>query len=192
MQERHTGEYYQFNLVVSLLNVLTPNWRHQLIEIATDGASTMTGCIKARYEHSSIKWMPFTHLPDMVWSTPTWSCNEASLLQAVQWEIPQHTHKCHGTLAPSAELDCWHEVNVSNICHNMLDVNGKAVEVVDWQASMIDETHYWKKPACTASIDWWIVFAVIYSLVQGVNAMCCSARYEYSHVRTKITIVQSC
>ena len=55
MQERHTGEYYQFNLVVSLLNVLTPNWRHQVIEIATDGAPTMTGCIKARHEHSSIK-----------------------------------------------------------------------------------------------------------------------------------------
>ena len=36
MRERHTGEY-QFNLVVSLLNVLAPNWRHQLIGIATDG-----------------------------------------------------------------------------------------------------------------------------------------------------------
>ncbi len=43
--EQHTGEY-QANLVVSVLDVLAPNWRHQLIRIATDGASTMTGSIK--------------------------------------------------------------------------------------------------------------------------------------------------
>ncbi len=45
MREQRTGEY-QFNLVVSLLNVLAPNGRHHLIGITTDGASTMTGCIK--------------------------------------------------------------------------------------------------------------------------------------------------
>ena len=45
MRERHTGEY-QFNLVAFLLDVLAPNWRHQLIGPATDGASAMTGCIK--------------------------------------------------------------------------------------------------------------------------------------------------
>ena len=45
MRERHTGEN-QYNLVVHLLDVVAPNWRHQLIGIATDGASTMTGCIK--------------------------------------------------------------------------------------------------------------------------------------------------
>jgi hypothetical protein len=27
--------------------------------------------------------------------------------------------------------DCRHEINMSNVCHNTLDVNGKAVEVVD-------------------------------------------------------------
>ncbi|KAI2500302.1 hypothetical protein MHU86_14182 [Fragilaria crotonensis] len=40
MRERHTGEY-QANLVVSLLDVLAPNWRHQLIGIATDGMNTL-------------------------------------------------------------------------------------------------------------------------------------------------------
>ena len=45
MRERHTGEY-QYNLVVSLLVVLAPNWKYQLIGIGTDGASIMTGCIK--------------------------------------------------------------------------------------------------------------------------------------------------
>ena len=45
LREQHTGQY-QFNLVVTLLDVLAPNWRHQLIGIAIDGASSMTGCIK--------------------------------------------------------------------------------------------------------------------------------------------------
>jgi hypothetical protein len=45
MRERHTGEY-QANLVVSVLDVLAPNWRYQLIGIATDAALTMTGSIK--------------------------------------------------------------------------------------------------------------------------------------------------
>jgi hypothetical protein len=40
--------------LVSLLNVLAPNSRHQLIGIATDGASTMTGCIKGT-SNASIK-----------------------------------------------------------------------------------------------------------------------------------------
>jgi hypothetical protein len=45
MREQHTGEY-QYNLVVSLLDAIAPNWKYQLIGIATDGASTMTGRIK--------------------------------------------------------------------------------------------------------------------------------------------------
>jgi hypothetical protein len=45
MRERHTGEY-QYDLVDEALNVLAPNWRHQLIGITTDGASAMTGCVQ--------------------------------------------------------------------------------------------------------------------------------------------------
>ncbi len=45
VQEQHIGED-QYNLVVSPLDILAPNWKHQLIGIATDNASTMTGCIK--------------------------------------------------------------------------------------------------------------------------------------------------
>jgi hypothetical protein len=42
MREKHTGEY-QFDLVVSALNILCPAWKFKLIGIATDGASSMTG-----------------------------------------------------------------------------------------------------------------------------------------------------
>jgi hypothetical protein len=44
MRDRHTGEY-QFNLTVRFLDNIAPTWRHKLIGIASDGASTMTGCI---------------------------------------------------------------------------------------------------------------------------------------------------
>jgi len=43
--ERHTGEY-QYGCIVEAMNVLAPNWRHQLIGITTDGASAMTGCVQ--------------------------------------------------------------------------------------------------------------------------------------------------
>lgn len=45
MRERHTGEY-QYDLIVRTLDVLAPNWRHQLIGVSSHGAaSSMTGCI---------------------------------------------------------------------------------------------------------------------------------------------------
>jgi hypothetical protein len=45
MRERHTGKY-QHGLIVAALDVLAPEWRHQLIGVASDGASTMTGCMQ--------------------------------------------------------------------------------------------------------------------------------------------------
>ena len=79
MREQHTGEY-QFRIVVTLLeDVLAPNWGHQLIGIAIDGASTMTGCIKGTATHLS-----FSYLPHLVWKTPDGSCNETSLQQILR------------------------------------------------------------------------------------------------------------
>jgi hypothetical protein len=49
-------------------------------------------------------------------------------------------------------------------------VNGKAFEVVDQQRVRL-MLHFTEKiPACTPSIEWWIVVAVIYPLVQRVEA----------------------
>jgi hypothetical protein len=45
MRERHTGKY-QYGLYVAALDVLAPEWRHQLIGVASDGASTMIGCMQ--------------------------------------------------------------------------------------------------------------------------------------------------
>lgn len=45
MRERHTGEY-QFNLAAKFLSHIAPTWQKKLIGIASDGASTMTGCVR--------------------------------------------------------------------------------------------------------------------------------------------------
>ena len=45
MRERHT-KAYPFGWVNKLLDVIAPIWRDQLIGIASDGASDMTGCIQ--------------------------------------------------------------------------------------------------------------------------------------------------
>jgi hypothetical protein len=82
--------------------------------------------------HPFIKQMPFTHsTPNPVWSTPTWSCDEANLQQVVQWEGPWHAHKRHWVLVLSAELEVKKKSNV--LCHDSLAVTGKASEVVDVQ-----------------------------------------------------------
>jgi hypothetical protein len=86
MKERHTGEY-QFDLVTKLLGILAPNWRYQLVGIATDGASTMTGCISgtctrlAREFHSSIYriWCGAHQLDLVVKKAFSRLCNETFL-----------------------------------------------------------------------------------------------------------------
>jgi hypothetical protein len=45
MRERNTGEY-QYELIVAALDVLAPECRYQLLGVATDGASAMTGCVR--------------------------------------------------------------------------------------------------------------------------------------------------
>lgn len=45
MSQCHTAAY-QYDLVVEAMNALAPHWRHQLIGIATNGASALTGCIQ--------------------------------------------------------------------------------------------------------------------------------------------------
>ncbi len=114
--EQHTGEY-QYNLVVSLLDVLAPNWRHELIGTAMDGASTMTGCIQGTCTHLSNEchsrifqiWCGAHQLDLVMKRAFNKLCNE--------------------------KFDCWHEVNMSNICHNSVAVNGKVFAVVDRQKS---------------------------------------------------------
>jgi hypothetical protein len=45
MRERNTSQY-QFDLVITALDVIARNWRYQLIDIASDRGSTGTGCVQ--------------------------------------------------------------------------------------------------------------------------------------------------
>jgi hypothetical protein len=168
MQERHTGEY-QFNLVVSLLNVHAPNWRHQLVGIATDGASTMSGCIKGTSTrlsnecHSRIFriWCGAHQLDLVMKRAFNKLCNEKFLDTLTS--VMGHLRRRQNLIA-----------DMKSTCPTFVTTRWMSMgKLLKW---LIDKRvrlmrHFTeKKPACTPSIEWWIVVAVIYPLVQRVKA----------------------
>jgi hypothetical protein len=168
MRERHTGEY-QYNLVVSLLDVLAPNWRHQLIGIATDGASTMTGCIKGTCTrlsnecHSRIFriWCGAHQLDLVMKRAFNKLCNEKFLDTLTS--VTGHLRRQQNLIA-----------DMKSTCPTFVTTRwlsmGKLLKwLIDKRVRLMQHFNE-KKPACTPSIDWWIVVAVIYPLVQRVEA----------------------
>jgi hypothetical protein len=168
MRERHTGEY-QYNLVVSLLDVLAPNWRHQLIGIATDGASTMTGCIKGTCTRLSKKchsrifriWCGAHQLDLVMKRAFNKLCNEKFLdtLTSVTGHL-----RCQQNLIADMKSTC-----PTFVTTRWLSMGKLLKWLIDKRVRLM--RHFTeKKPACTPSIDWWIVVAVFYPLVQRVEA----------------------
>ena len=168
MRERHTGEY-QYNLVVSLLDVLAPNWRHQLIGIATDGASPMTGCIKGTCTRLSKKchsrifriWCGAHQLDLVMKRAFNKLCNEKFLdtLTSVTGHL-----RCQQNLIADMKSTC-----PTFVTTRWLSMGKLLKWLIDKRVRLM--RHFTeKKPACTPSIDWWIVVAVIYPLVQRVEA----------------------
>lgn len=86
----------------------------------------------------------------------------ASLQEGVQHNIPWHTHKCldRALFVLSAELDCWHGANMSNIrCHDVVDFNGKVIEVVDQQERRTDDALNWREAYVRSIhqlVDWFL------------------------------------
>jgi len=188
MRERHTGEY-QYNLVVSLLDVLAPNWRHQLIGIATDGASTMTGCIKGTCTrlsnecHSRIFriWCGAHQLDLVMKRAFNKLCNEKFLDTLTS--VTGHLRRQQNLIA-----------DMKSTCPTFVTTRWLSMgKLLKW---LIDKRvrlmrHFTeKKPACTPSIEWWIVVAVIYPLVQrveatfisvqGMNTLVCEQKEQFS------------
>jgi hypothetical protein len=50
MRERNTGRF-QYNLIVTTFDVSPPQWRHQLIGVASDRASAMSGRVQGTCTH---------------------------------------------------------------------------------------------------------------------------------------------
>jgi hypothetical protein len=188
MRERHTGEY-QYNLVVSLLDILAPNWKHQLIGIATDGASSMTGCIKGTCTrlsnecHSRIFriWCGAHQLDLVMKMSFNKLCNKKFL--DTQTSVKGHL-RCQQNLIAEMKSTC-----PTFVTTRWLSLGKLLKWLIDKRVRLIQHFDQ-KKPACTSSTDWWIVVAVIYPLVQrveltfksvqGLNTLVCEQKSQLS------------
>jgi hypothetical protein len=167
MRERHTG-LYQFDLVVAALDVIAPNWRHQLIGVATDGASTMTGCLQgtctrlARECHSSIFriWCGAHQLDLVVKKALAALCDERFL--TVVTGVTGHLRRqqnlimeMHST-CPMFATTRWISM-------------GKFLKWVKEKRTRLLQHFDQKKPMCTPSEEWWIVVSVIQPIVERIE-----------------------
>ena len=175
MRDRHTGEY-QFSLVVTLLDVLAPNWRHQLIGIATDGASTMTGCIKGTVTrlsnecHSPIFriWCGAHQLDLVMKRAFNRLCDDKKFLDTLT-SVTGHLRRQQNLIA-----------DMKTTCPTFVTTRwmsmGKLLKwLIDKRVRLIQHFNE-KKPACTPSKEWWIVVGVIYPLVERVESTFCAVQ----------------
>jgi hypothetical protein len=190
MTERHTGQY-QFDLVVDALDVIAHNWRHQLIGVAIDGTSSMTGWVQGactrltRECHSSIfRICCGAHQLDLVMETAFAALCDDRFLTTVTG-VAGHLRRqqnlimeMHST-CPMFATARWISM-------------GKFLKWVREKRTRLVKHFAQKKPLCKPSDEWWIVVSVIQPIVervektlaslQGMNTLVCEQRRELSRL----------
>ncbi|KAG7345617.1 hypothetical protein IV203_033148 [Nitzschia inconspicua] len=139
MREHHTGEY-QYDLIVETMNVLAPDWRHQLIGITTDGASTMTGCIQGTCTRLSNECHGIF-----------FECGVTGHLRRQQNLIQDMKSSC-----PTFATTRWISM-------------GKVLKWFKANRIRLFQHFSEKKPACTPSMEWWLVVIIIQGLVERIE-----------------------
>ncbi|KAG7372930.1 hypothetical protein IV203_033654 [Nitzschia inconspicua] len=155
MREHHTGEY-QYDLIVETMNVLAPDWRHQLIGITTDGASTMTGCIQGTCTRLSNEchgnifrvWCGAHQLDLVVKKAFNQLMNKKFLITLTgvtghlrrQQNLIQHMKSSCPTFATTPWISM-----------------GKVLKWFKANRIRLFQHFSEKKPACTPSMEWWLV-----------------------------------
>ena len=161
--------------MVTLLDVFAPNWRHQLIGIATNGASTMTGCIKGMVTrlsnecHSPIFriWCG-AHQLDLVMKRAFNRLCDDKFLDTLT-SVTGHLRRQQNLIA-----------DMKTTCPTFVTTRwmsmGKLLKwLIDKRVRLIQHFNE-KKPACTPSKEWWIVVGVIYPLVERVESTFCAVQ----------------
>lgn len=167
MRERHTGEY-QYDLVVEVMDVLAPNWRHQLIGVSTDGASAMTGCVQGTTTrlshecHSSIFriWCG-AHQLDLVVKKAFNELLDDKFLTMLTG-VTGHLRR-QQNLIQEMKSTCPTYVTTRWISM------GKVLKWLKDNRIRLLQHFATKKPACTPSKEWWIVVEVVQSLVERIE-----------------------
>lgn len=194
MRERHTGAY-QFGLVVTLLNVIAPNWREQLIGIASDGASDMTGCIQGAVtrlcqEAKSEVYRVWcgAHQLDLVMKKAFHKlCDDqfVGILTRLTAHLRRQQNLINDmkTACPTFAETRW--ISMGKLLKWLKDKRGRLFQHFDD-----------KRPACTPPMYWWIVVYVIQELVervektfaavQGLNTLVCEQRGQFAKLARDI------
>jgi hypothetical protein len=159
---------YQNDVVVAVLDILVPNWRHQLVGITVDTASTMTDYILDIFNqldrecHSSLYqiWYGAHQLDLMMKNACSKLCNNTFLntLNALSGHLRQQQD-----LIEEMRSTCPTFVSTKWI---------SMVKVFKWlkENQVILLAHFDnKKPRCTPSQEWWIIFSIIQPLVERVD-----------------------
>jgi hypothetical protein len=188
MQERHTG-VYQDDLIVRVLDVLSPNWRHQLIGVSSDGASAMTGCVQGtvtRLEHETHHpifriWCGAHQLDLVVKKAFNKLCDDEFL--RITTGVTGHLCRQQNLIA---EMDSACPSFVSTQWISM----GKVLKWLKSKRMRLLEHFEIQKPSCTPPLHWWIVVLIIQPLVerveitfkslQGMNPLVCEQRQHLS------------
>lgn len=185
MRERHTGEY-QFQLVVSLLNVLAPNWRYQLIGVTTDGASNNTGRISGTvtrlnqevHSHVFRIWCGAHQLDLVVKKALRTLCNSDFL--GVLKGVTKHLRQQQILIQ-----DMDNEAAKSFVETRWISM-GPALKWLTEHEERLMIHFEAKKPPCSPPKDFWIIIAVInpivkrieqtFTAIQGQRTLVCEQR----------------
>ncbi len=167
MRERHTGEY-QYDLVVETMDVLAPNWRHQLIGITTDGASAMTGCVQGTCTRLSNEchgnifrvWCG-AHQLDLVVKKAfnrLMSDNFLNTLTGVTGHLRRQQNLIQDMKSTCATFVTTRWISM-----------GKVLKWLKANRVRLLQHFSEKKPACTPSMEWWLVVIIIQGLVERIE-----------------------
>ncbi|KAG7338215.1 hypothetical protein IV203_031377 [Nitzschia inconspicua] len=167
MREHHTGEY-QYDLIVETMNVLAPDWRHQLIGVTTDGASTMTGCIQGTCTRLSNEchgnifrvWCGAHQLDLVVKKAFNQLMNKKFLITLTG--VTGHLRRQQNLIQ-----------DMKSSCPTFATTRWISMgKVLKWfKANRIRLFQHFseKKPACTPSMEWWLVVIIIQGLVERIE-----------------------
>lgn len=167
MRERHTGEY-QYDLIVSTLDVLAPNWRYQLIGVSTDGASAMTGCVQGTVSRLNREscckifriWCGAHQLDLVVKKAFNKLCDDGFI--STLTGVTSHLRRQVNLIA---EMKCTCPSFVPTRWISM----GKVLKWLKLKRVRLLEHFDSKKPSCTPPAEWWIVVLVVQPLVERIE-----------------------
>lgn len=168
MRERHTGEY-QFDLIVSLLEILVPDWKHKLIGVTTDGAASMTGRISgtatrlSNEVHSNVfrVWCG-AHQLDLVVKKALRNLCGKDFLDMLKG-VTNHLRR-QQNLVQDMNND-----TAKSFAETRWISMGPALEWLTKNEKRLVLHFDEKKPACTPPPEFWIIIAVVSPIMKRIE-----------------------